>query len=104
MPGVDWFAPVAALYTEAQQAGATWNRAAVSLKPRLGDGLEVHASYLGAVDGQTTGESFLLGGSAVEAKPVATAEAAEATLQDEPQEAAVQSVDSAEAEREAIEA
>lgn len=103
VPGVDWFAPVAALYTEAQQAGATWNRAAVSLKPRLGDGLEVHASYLGAVDGQTTGESFLLGGSAVEAKPVATAEAAEATLQDEPQEAAVQSVDSAEAEREAIE-
>lgn len=103
VPGVDWFAPVAALYTEAQQTGATWNRAAVSLKPRLGDGLEVHASYLGAVDGQTTGESFLLGGSAVEAKPVATAEAAEATLQDEPQEAAVQSVDSAEAEREAIE-
>ena len=103
VPGVDWFAPVAALYTEAQQAGATWNRAAVSLKPRLGDGLEVHASYLGATDGQTTGESFLLGGSAVEAKPVATAEAAEATLQDEPQEAAVQSVDSAEAEREAIE-
>ena len=103
VPGVDWFAPVAALYTEAQQAGATWNRAAVSLKPRLGDGLEVHASYLGATDGQTTGESFLLGGSTVEAKPVATAEAAEATLQDEPQEAAVQSVDSAEAEREAIE-
>lgn len=103
VPGVDWFAPVAALYTEAQQAGATWNRAAVSLKPRLGDGLEVHASYLGAADGQTTGESFLLEGSAVEAKPVATAEAAEATLQDEPQEAAVQSVDSVEAEREAIE-
>lgn len=103
VPGVDWFAPVAALYTEAQQAGATWNRAAVSLKPRLGDGLEVHASYLGTADGQTTGESFLLGGSAVEAKPVATAEAAEATLQDEPQEAAVQSVDSVEAEREAIE-
>ena len=103
VPGVDWFAPVAALYTEAQQAGATWNRAAVSLKPRLGDGLEVHASYLGATDGQTTGESFLLGGSAVEAKPVATAEAAEATLQDEPQEAAVQSVDSVEAERQAIE-
>ncbi|WP_311445896.1 ornithinee aminotransferase [uncultured Rothia sp.] len=103
VPGVDWFAPVAALYTEAQQAGATWNRAAVSLKPRLGDGLEVHASYLGATDGQTTGESFLLGGSTVEAKPVATAEAAEATLQDEPQEAAVQSVDSIEAEREAIE-
>ena len=103
VPGVDWFAPVAALYTEAQQAGATWNRAAVSLKPRLGDGLEVHASYLGATDGQTTGESFLLGGSTVEAKPVATAEAAEATLQNEPQEAAVQSVDSAEAEREAIE-
>lgn len=103
VPGVDWFAPVAALYTEAQQAGATWNRAAVSLKPRLGDGLEVHASYLGAADGQTTGERFLLEGSAVEAKPVATAEAAEATLQDEPQEAAVQSVDSVEAEREAIE-
>ena len=103
VPGVDWFAPVAALYTEAQQAGATWNRAAVSLKPRLGDGLEVHASYLGATDGQTTGESFLLEGSAVEAKPVATAEAAEATLQEEPQEAAVQSVNSVEAEREAIE-
>lgn len=103
VPGVDWFAPVAALYTEAQQAGATWNRAAVSLKPRLGDGLEVHASYLGATDGQTTGESFLLGGSTVEAKPVATAEAAEATSQDEPQEAAVQSVNSVEAEREAIE-
>ena len=103
VPGVDWFAPVAALYTEAQQAGATWNRAAVSLKPRLGDGLEVHTSYLGAADGQTTGESFLLEGSAVEAKPVATAEAAEATLQDETQEAAVQSIDSVEAEREAIE-
>ena len=103
VPGVDWFAPVAALYTEAQQAGATWNRAAVSLKPRLGNGLEVHASYLGATDGQTTGESFLLESSTVEAKPVATAEAAEATLQDEPQEATVQSVDSAEAEREAIE-
>ena len=103
VPGVDWFAPVAALYTEAQQAGATWNRAAVSLKPRLGDGLEVHASYLGTADGQTTGESFLLEGSAVEAKPVATAEAAEATSQDEIQEAAVQSVDSVEAEREAIE-
>lgn len=103
VPGVDWFAPVAALYTEAQQVGATWNRAAVSLKPRLGDGLEVHASYLGATDGQTTGESFLLGGSTVEAKPVATAEAAEATSQDEPQEATVQSVNSVEAEREAIE-
>lgn len=103
VPGVDWFAPVAALYTEAQQAGATWNRAAVSLKPRLDDGLEVHASYLGATNGQTTGESFLLEGSAVEAKPVATAEAAEATSQDEPQEAAAQSVDSVEAEREAIE-
>ena len=100
VPGVDWFAPVAALYTEAQQAGATWNRAAVSLKPHLGDGLEVHASYLGAVDGQTTGEIFLLEGSAVEAKSVATAEV---TSQDEPQEAAVQSVDSVEAEREAIE-
>lgn len=103
VPGVDWFAPVAALYTEAQQAGATWNRAAVSLKPRLGDGLEVHASYLGAVDGQTTSESFLLEGAAAEAKPVATAEAAEAASQDEPQEAAVQSVDPIEAEREAIE-
>lgn len=103
VPGVDWFAPVAALYTEAQQAGATWNRAAVSLKPRLGDGLEVHASYLGAADGQTTSESFLLEGSAVEAKPVAIAEAAEATSQDEPQETAAQSVDSVEAEREAIE-
>lgn len=103
VPGVDWFAPVAALYTEAQQVGATWNRAAVSLKPRLGDDLEVHASYLGAVDGQTISESFLLEGAAVEAKPVATAEAAEATSQDEPQEAAVQSVDPVEAEREAIE-
>lgn len=103
VPGVDWFAPVAALYTEAQQAGATWNRAAVSLKPRLGDGLEVHASYLGAVDGQTISESFLLEGAAVEAKPVATAEAAEAASQDEPQEAAVQSVDPVEAECEAIE-
>ena len=51
VPGIDWFAPVAALYTEAQQAGATWNRAAVSLNPRLGDGLEVHASYLGMADG-----------------------------------------------------
>ena len=103
VPGVDWFAPVAALYTEAQQASATWNRAAVSLNPRLGDGLEVHASYLGMADGQTTRESFLLEGTAVEAKPVATAEAAEATSQDEPQEAAVQSVDPIEAEREAIE-
>ena len=103
VPGVDWFAPVAALYTEAQQAGATWNRAAVSLNPRLGDGLEVHASYLGMADGQTTRESFLLEGAAAEAKPVATAEAAEAASQDEPQEAAVQSVDSVEAEREAIE-
>lgn len=103
VPGVDWFTPVAALYTEAQQAGATWNRAAVSLKPRLGDGLEVHASYLGAVDGQTISESFLLEGAAVEAKPVATAEAAEAASQDEPQEAAVQSVDPVEAEHEAIE-
>ena len=103
VPGVDWFAPVAALYTEAQQAGATWNRAAVSLNPRLGDGLEVHASYLGMVDGETTRESFLLEGAVVEAKPVATAEAAEATSQDETQEAAVQRVDSVEAEREAIE-
>lgn len=103
VPGIDWFAPVAALYTEAQQAGATWNRAAVSLNPRLGDGLEIHASYLGMADGQTTRESFLLEGTAVEAKPVATAEAAEATSQDEPQEAAVQSVDPIEAEREAIE-
>lgn len=103
VPGVDWFAPVAALYTEAQQAGATWNRAAVSLNPRLGDGLEVHASYLGMADGETTRESFLLEGAAVEAKPVATAEAAEAASQDEPQEAAVQSVDPIEAEREAIE-
>ena len=95
VPGVDWFAPVAALYTEAQQAGATWNRVAVSLKPRLGDGLEVHASYLSAVDGQTISESFLLEGAAVEAKPVAIAEA---TSQDEPQKDAVQNVDSVEAE------
>lgn len=98
VPGVDWFAPVAALYTEAQQAGATWNRAAVSLNPRLGDGLEVHASYLGMVDGQTTRESFLLEGAAVEAKAVATAEAAESTSQNEQRAA-----EAAEAEREAIE-
>lgn len=79
LPGVDWFAPVAALYTEAQEAGATWNRAAVTLNPRLGEGLEVHASYLGAVDGQTTYESFLLETPArEESSVVATAEAAEA--------------------------
>lgn len=79
LPGVDWFAPVAALYTEAQEAGATWNRAAVTLNPRLGEGLEVHASYLGAVDGQTTHESFLLETPAREENSVvATAEAAEA--------------------------
>ena len=79
LPGVDWFAPVAALYTEAQEAGATWNRAAVTLNPCLGEGLEVHASYLGAVDGQTTHESFLLETPArEETSVVATAEAAEA--------------------------
>ena len=79
LPGVDWFAPVAALYTEAQEAGTTWNRAAVTLNPRLGEGLEVHASYLGAVDGQTTHESFLLETPArEETSVVATAEAAEA--------------------------
>ena len=79
LPGVDWFAPVAALYTEAQEAGATWNRAAVTLNPRLGEGLEVHASYLGAVDGRTTHESFLLETPArEETSVVATAEAAEA--------------------------
>ena len=79
LPGVDWFAPVAALYTEAQEAGATWNRAAVTLNPRLGEGLEVHASYLGAVDGQTTHESFLLETPVrEETSVVATAEAAEA--------------------------
>ena len=79
LPGVDWFAPVAALYTEAQEAGATWNRAAVTLNPRLGEGLEVHASYLGAVDGHTTHESFLLETPAREENSVvATAEAAEA--------------------------
>lgn len=79
LPGVDWFAPVAALYTEAQETGATWNRAAVTLNPRLGEGLEVHASYLGAVDGQTTHESFLLETPAREENSVvATAEAAEA--------------------------
>ena len=79
LPGVDWFAPVAALYTEAQEAGVTWNRAAVTLNPRLGEGLEVHASYLGAVDGQTTHESFLLETPArEETSVVATAEAAEA--------------------------
>lgn len=79
LPGIDWFAPVAALYTEAQEAGATWNRAAVTLNPRLGEGLEVHASYLGAVDGQTTHESFLLETPAREENSVvATAEAAEA--------------------------
>lgn len=78
LPGIDWFAPVAALYTEAQEAGATWNRAAVTLNPRLGEGLEVHASYLGAVDGQTTHESFLLETPArEETSVVATAEAAE---------------------------
>ena len=79
LPGIDWFAPVAALYTEAQEAGATWNRAAVTLNPRLGEGLEVHASYLGAVDGHTTHESFLLETPArEETSVVATAEAAEA--------------------------
>ena len=79
LPGVDWFVPVAALYTEAQEAGTTWNRAAVTLNPRLGEGLEVHASYLGAVDGQTTHESFLLETSEGEkSSVVATAEAAEA--------------------------
>ena len=79
LPGIDWFAPVAALYTEAQEAGAAWNRAAVTLNPRLGEGLEVHASYLGAVDGQTTHESFLLETPArEETSVVATAEAAEA--------------------------
>ena len=82
LPGVDWFVPVAALYTEAQEVGATWNRAAVILNPRLGEGLEVHASYLGAVDGQTTHESFLLETSEGEkSSVVATAEAAEAHQQ-----------------------
>lgn len=82
LPGVDWFVPVAALYTEAQEVGATWNRAAVILNPRLGEGLEVHASYLGAVDGQTTHESFLFETSEGEkSSVVATAEAAEAHQQ-----------------------
>lgn len=82
LPGVDWFVPVAALYTEAQEVGATWNRAAVILNPRLGEGLEVHASYLGAVDGQTTHESFLLETSEGEkSSVVATTEAAEAHQQ-----------------------
>lgn len=94
VPGVDWFAPVAALYTEAQQAGATWNRAAVSLNPRLGDGLEVHASYLGMADGQTTRESFLLEGTAVEAKPVATAEAAVESAEEPVAESAEEPVSS----------
>ena len=86
LPGVDWFAPVAALYTEAQEAGATWNRAAVTLNPRLGEGLEVHASYLGAVDGQTTHESFLLETLArEETSVVATAEAAEAHQAEAPE-------------------
>lgn len=86
LPGVDWFAPVAALYTEAQEAGATWNRAAVTLNPRLGEGLEVHASYLGAVDGQTTHESFLLETPArEETSVVATAEAAEAHQAEAPE-------------------
>ena len=86
LPGVDWFAPVAALYTEAQEAGVTWNRAAVTLNPRLGEGLEVHASYLGAVDGQTTHESFLLETPArEETSVVATAEAAEAHQAEAPE-------------------
>ena len=96
LPGVDWFAPVAALYTEAQEAGATWNRAAVTLNPRLGEGLEVHASYLGAVDGQTTHESFLLETPArEETSVVATADAAEAA---EAHQAAAPEAEAAEAE------
>ena len=101
LPGVDWFAPVAALYTEAQEAGATWNRAAVTLNPRLGEGLEVHASYLGAVDGQTTHESFLLEPPArEETSVVATAEAAEAAEahQAEAPEAEAAEAEAAEAE------
>ena len=101
LPGIDWFAPVAALYTEAQEAGATWNRAAVTLNPRLGEGLEVHASYLGAVDGQTTHESFLLETPAREENSVvATAEAAEAAEahQAEAPEAEAAEAEAAEAE------
>lgn len=98
LPGVDWFAPVAALYTEAQEAGATWNRAAVTLNPRLGEGLEVQASYLGAVDGQTTHESFLLETPArEETSVVATAEAAEAHQAEAP-EAEAAEAEAAEAE------
>lgn len=104
LPGVDWFAPVAALYTEAQEAGATWNRAAVTLNPRLGEGLEVHASYLGAVDGQTTHESFLLETSArEETSVVATAEAAgaaEAHQAEAPEAEASESGDSPKVEPE----
>lgn len=101
LPGVDWFAPVAALYTEAQEAGATWNRAAVTLNPRLGEGLEVHASYLGAVDGQTTHESFLLETPArEETSVVATAEAAEAHQAEAPEAEASESGDSPKVEPE----
>ena len=82
LPGMDWFMPVAALYTEAQRAGTPWNRAVVSLSPRLGGGLEVQASYLGTVDGQTTSESFMMSAAPDsdqdEGEPVATAEAVEA--------------------------
>ena len=101
LPGVDWFAPVAALYTEAQEAGATWNRAAVTLNPRLGEGLEVQASYLGAVDGQTTHESFLLETPArEETSVVATAEAAEAHQAEAPEAEASESGDSPKVEPE----
>ena len=104
LPGIDWFAPVAALYTEAQEAGATWNRAAVTLNPRLGEGLEVHASYLGAVDGQTTHESFLLETPAREENSVVVtaeaAEAAEAHQAEAPEAEASESGDSPKAEPE----
>ena len=82
LPGMDWFMPVATLYTEAQRAGTPWNRAVVSLSPRLGGGLEVQASYLGTVDGQTTSESFMMSAAPDsdqdEGELVATAEAVEA--------------------------
>lgn len=49
-PDSEWFAPVAALYTEEEQSErGEWNRALIVLNPPVGDEMSVQASFLNTV-------------------------------------------------------
>lgn len=60
VPGTTWFTPVAALYVEAQNKGAVWNRAVIAVTPTESGCASVQASYANTNDSSTWDKTFIV--------------------------------------------